>query len=132
MTDENSPPRVGALEKVATALSALLIAGLLFVLVWDAAHPNAPAAFEVKTDSLTWSGASYRVPVQVRNTGDESARSVIVHVELTMADTTVSETDVTIDWVPGRSTRRAVAIFGRDDARASQGVRAEVRGYAVP
>jgi hypothetical protein len=66
MSEDHSPPPVGALEKAATALSALLV------------------------------------------------------------------TDVTIDWVPGRSTRHAVAIFGRDDAKASQGVRAEVRGYAVP
>jgi uncharacterized protein (TIGR02588 family) len=129
---EDGPAPAGPLEIIATIVSALLIAGLIGVLVRDALHPNLPPAFEVRAEAMQSSGASYRVPLHVRNAGDESAKSVVVHVELTAADTAVSETEVTLDWLPGRSTREAVAVFSRRDAQAATGVRAEVRGYAVP
>jgi uncharacterized protein (TIGR02588 family) len=128
--EEPKPP--GALEKIATVISVLLIASLLAVLLWDATHPNAPPAFEVTTGEFEPAGSVLRLPVHVSNTGDESAKSVVVHVELTQADTAVSESDVTIDWLPGRSKRDAIAVFSREDAKSAAGVRAEVRGYAVP
>lgn len=129
---DEQPARAGALEIAATVVSALLILGLLGVLVRDAVQPNLPPAFEVRTDAFQPSGSLYRVPVHVRNTGDESARSVVVHVELTAADTAVSETDITLDWLPGRSSRDAVAVFARKDVQSATATRGEVRGYAVP
>jgi uncharacterized protein (TIGR02588 family) len=129
---DESPSPPGVLEKVATLVSGLLIAALLSVLIWDAAHPDTTAAFDVRAAKATAIGAMYRVPVTVHNTGDQSAKGVVVHVELTAADTTVAETDVTIDWLPGRSTRDAVALFRRSDGQSSDAVSAEVRGYAVP
>jgi uncharacterized protein (TIGR02588 family) len=128
--EEAGPP--GGLEIVATVISAVLIACLLGVLVWDATHPNTQPAFELSTEALSSSGRAYRVPVHVRNIGDESAKSVVVHVELTEADTTVSETDITVDWLPGRSKRDVVALFGGVRAAGPLAVTTEVRGYAIP
>ena len=57
---------------------------------------------------------------------------VLSRRSLTPTTTAVSETEITVDWLPGRSTRDAVAVFSRGDVQAATGVRAEVRGYAVP
>lgn len=132
MSEERQPKSPGALEKIATAISALLIASLLAVLIWDATHPNRSPEFEVTTGQFEPAGSVYRLPVHVSNTGDESAKSVVVHVELVRADTAISESDITIDWLPGRSKRDAIAVFSREDATSGAAVRAEVRGYAVP
>jgi len=76
----------------------------------------------------------YRYPIDVRNAGDEAARSVVVHVELIGSDSTIAESDLTVDWLPGRSSRRIVAVFDRPPSPelSPDSVTAEVRGYLVP
>jgi uncharacterized protein (TIGR02588 family) len=128
-SSESSEP--SPLEIIATMVAAIIVLAILAVLGWDATRRNLPAAFEVKIDSAAASGSAYRAYVDVRNTGDEAAKSVVVHVELAGKDTTYAESDVTIDWLPGRSARKAVAYF---PAMTREGVRvkAEVHGYVVP
>jgi uncharacterized protein (TIGR02588 family) len=125
--------RAGRLEIIATAASALLIAGILAVLAWDAVHPNMPPAFTTHPGPVAMSGASYRVPVSVHNAGDDAAKAVDVHLELVAADSVLAESDLTIDWLPGRTSKEVVGLFARPaSAPAPTGVRAEVRGYATP
>lgn len=123
----------GPLEIVATAISALLVAGLLSVLIWDAVHPNTPPAFATHPGRVTMSNGSYRVPVSVRNSGDDAAKAVIVHLELVASDSVLAESDLTIDWLPGNSSKDVVALFARPASSPTPtGVRAEVRGYETP
>jgi len=125
--------RAGRLEIVATAISAVLIASLLSVLLWDALHPNTAPAFSTKPGRIVTAGGSYRVPVTVRNSGDDAAREVVVHLELVAADSLLAESDVTIDWLPGNTSRQLVGLFARPASGPSpSGVRAEVRGYVTP
>jgi uncharacterized protein (TIGR02588 family) len=128
------PPKPATtLEIVATAFSAMLILALLAVLVADAVRPNAEPSFTTSAGVLRERGESYRVPITVRNLGDDAARSVVVHAELVEADTTVDETDVTVDWLPGKSSRDIVALFLRGSTTSRpNSVRTEVRGFAVP
>ena len=73
------------------------------------------------------------MPIEVRNVGDESAKDVVVHVELILADSTLDEADLTVDWLPGRSTRTVVALFARrPDVDGGTTVRITVRGYIEP
>ena len=130
--DETGRPAT-LLEKIATAISALLIVGLLIVLIVDAVQHNAEASFATSIGALQELSGAVRVPITVRNLGDDAARSVVVHAELLAADSILGETDVTVDWLPGKSSRDVVALFSpaRPTPR-SMNVRAEVRGFAIP
>jgi len=121
------------LEKIATAISTLLIVSLLGVLIADAVRPNAEASFATSVGVLHESSGAVRVPITVRNSGDEAAKSVVVHAELVAADSTLGETDLTVDWLPGNSSRDVVALFTpAQPTSRSMSVRAEVRGFAIP
>lgn len=125
--------RAGPLEIVATALSALLVAGILSVLIWDAFHPNAPPAFDTQPGRVAITNGSYRVPVSVRNSGDDAAKAVVVHLQLVASDSVLAESDLTIDWLPGNTSKELVGLFARPaSAPMPTGVRAEVRGYVTP
>jgi uncharacterized protein (TIGR02588 family) len=130
--DMESQP-IGTLEKMATAVSGLLIAALLGVLLWDSVHPNTEPSFTTRPGAVAIVSGSYRAGVTVRNSGDESAKAVVVHLELVASDSVLAESDVTIDWLPGNSTREVVGLFAQPSSgQRPTAVRAEVRGYAVP
>jgi uncharacterized protein (TIGR02588 family) len=125
--------RAAPLEIVATAISTVLVAAIVGVLVWDAVHPNTPAAFATHPGRVASAGGSYRVPVSVRNSGDDAAKSVVVHLELMASDSVLAESDLTIDWLPGRTSKDVVGLFVRPpSAPVPTGVRAEVRSYGIP
>jgi uncharacterized protein (TIGR02588 family) len=125
---------VTLLEKIATTISALVVALLLAVLVRDALRSDAPPRLTVEVGRADSVGASYRVPATLHNRGDKSAKSVVVHFELVIArnDSVAAESDVTIDWLPGESSRDVVGLFRRDAAGERANVRADVRGYVAP
>lgn len=125
--------RAGPLEIVATAISTLLVAALVCVLVWDAFHPNTPPAFTTHPGRVAVTNRAYRVPVRVRNSGDDAAKAVDVHLELMASDSVLAESDLTIDWLPGNTSRELVGLFARPSSGPTPtGVRAEVRGYVTP
>ena len=126
--EEQRPP--SWLEKAATALSCLLIAGLVAVLVHDALSKHEPAAFSVVTGKPDIVKDSYRIPIRVYNTGDMAARTVMVHVEVKGADTVFSETDLTLDWLPGKSSHSVIGYLKRPSAPHS--IESEVTGYSDP
>jgi uncharacterized protein (TIGR02588 family) len=125
--------RAGPLEVVATAISALIIAAVLSVLIWDALDPNTPPAFTTQPGRIAIARGVYRVPIAVRNSGDDAAKAVVVHVELVASDSVLVESDLTIDWLPGNTSKGLVALLARPASSPTPtGVRAEVRGYATP
>jgi uncharacterized protein (TIGR02588 family) len=132
MSEEAGKP-LTPLERAATVVAALIVLFLLSVLVWDAVHPNAPPAFRVHTGKVELRNDAYRAEIEVENTGDDAAKTVIVHIELLGRDTTLAETDLTIDWLPGRSRHEVVGFFPKPRAgHPVLGVKAEVHGYAAP
>lgn len=118
------------LEKAATALSCLLIGALFTVLARDALARHSPAAFSVVTGKPDIVRESYRIPIRVYNTGDMAARTVMVHVEVKGADTVFSEADLTLDWLPGKSSHSVIGYLKRPSAPHS--IDAEVTGYSDP
>jgi uncharacterized protein (TIGR02588 family) len=125
--------RAAPLEIVATAISALIIAAVLSVLIWDAFDPNTPPAFTTQPGRLVIERGVYRFPVDVRNSGDDAAKAVVVHVELLASDSVLAESDLTIDWLPGNTSKQLVALLARPASSPTPtGVRAEVRGFETP
>jgi uncharacterized protein (TIGR02588 family) len=132
-SNEAQPPKPSLLEKIATGVSVLLVLGVLTVLVVDAFHPNTEPSLATSVGPLRATNAAYRAPIRVRNTGDDAAKSVVVHAELRAGDSTLSEIDVTVDWLPGKSSRDVVALFARgQQTPPATEVRAEVRGFTIP
>lgn len=140
MSDSNNeahdeqPQPVTLLEKIATTVSAMLVAAVIGILFWDAVHPNARPAFKTRIESLEGTASTYRATLTVVNIGDDAAKSVQVHAELlpANADTAVAEADLAVDWLPGKSERQVVALFARPDSGGAFRVKADVRGYSVP
>ena len=116
-------------ERTATIISALLVAALLALLIWDAVRTHTAAEFRTKVGESHVVGAEHYLEISVENTGDRAARDVQVSVSLTAADST-DEATFTIDWLAGRSTRHGIVILPRDPA--SGRIRAAVTGFAEP
>ena len=118
-----------ALELIATWISGALLAAMVAFLIWDALREAQPPSFETTIESRAQRGANAYVTVAVRNTGDDAARTVEVRV-VREAGATGNEGHFTLDWVPGRSTRRGIAVLPQSVALGR--LRAEVIGYAEP
>jgi uncharacterized protein (TIGR02588 family) len=116
------------LELVVTWISGALLAGMIAFLVWDSQRESRPPSFETTIESQTQRGTHTYVTVAVRNGGDEAARTVEVRV-VPQAEPGI-EAHFSLDWVPGRSTRRGVAVFVQGVALGR--LRAEVVGYSEP
>lgn len=120
----------GWLERAATILSALLVAGMLGVLIYDATRPSSPPAFETKLGRIDTIGGNLRIPVEVRNTGDEAGHNVQLHIEILSGDSVLAESDLQVDWLAGRSKHDAVGFFEKPTLPYT--AKAEVRGYTEP
>jgi uncharacterized protein (TIGR02588 family) len=118
-----------ALELIVTWISGALLAGMLAFLVWDARRPSQPPSFETSIESRAQRGSYAYVTVAVRNLGDDAARAVEVRVVPEAAETG-AEAHFTLDWLPGRSTRRGIAVLPQSVGLGR--LRAEVAGYAEP
>jgi len=118
------------LERGATWASAAIVLALLGLLAWDAARSDSPPAFRTQLEPSRAAGSSFHVPVTVHNVGDAPAQGVEVTVSVRVGDSTAAEGSFTIDWLPGRSSRRGVAVLGANPARGR--IAAEVLGYTEP
>lgn len=126
---DRKAPDADALELGATWVSAILLAALIAFLVWDAFQPSRPAAFETKIEAASRRGSQIYVPVVVRNVGDEAARMVQVKVTAEGA-APGDEGHFTIEWIPGKSSRRGIALLPGNAPAAR--LQAEVEGYSEP
>jgi uncharacterized protein (TIGR02588 family) len=118
------------LEKLATAVAGLLLAGIVGFLIWDGFHDNTPAAITaVSAGTGETRGESWYVPVTVENAGDEAVRDVAIRVESTANGQKV-DGEFELDWLPGRSRREGVAVLPK--AAVGQPVKAMVKGYVIP
>lgn len=116
-----------ALELIVSWISGVLFVALLAFLVWDARQPLEPPSFQTAIESRSERGGSTYLTVAVRNLGDEAAQAVEVRVAPD-AGVAGAEGHFTLEWLPGNSIRRGVAIL----PRSVVDVRAEVVGYAKP
>ncbi|HVE79195.1 MAG TPA: hypothetical protein VNA89_10055 [Gemmatimonadaceae bacterium] len=122
---ESAPP--DWLEGLATWASALLLAALLAFLAWDAMGEHRAPEFRTEVERPRTVGGRHHIPVVVHNLGDLAAKAV--QVSVTPAGDSAATASFTIDWLPGHSRHRGVAIFAKPPAGP---LRAEVTGYSEP
>jgi uncharacterized protein (TIGR02588 family) len=91
-----------------------------------------PASIEVepRLDQTFQSGSRFSVPVAVHNYGGATGEDVKVRVDLTAADGRQETAEWQIEFLPGGSTSRGVAVFGSDPRQGQ--VRAGVVSYREP
>jgi uncharacterized protein (TIGR02588 family) len=130
--DAPARPRIPALEWIAAAVGLLLIAAMLGILGWEALKGNGKHApfVEVSVEGVTAAAGGYIVEVALRNRSPSTAAAVEVEGELASGGRTIETSSVTIDYVPGESTRRAGLFFSHDPRDLEVDVRA--LGYAQP
>ena len=114
-------------------MGLLLIVGALVFLTRAALAPRTPPDIVVRVDSVSALSAGYLVHFTARNRGSETASAVQVEGVLSPPPGGGGDTlrsDITLDYVPGRSTRGGGVYFARDPRQGRLELRA--RGYASP
>ena len=107
--------RKNLFEWTVFAGSAVLLAALVAALCVEAIRESGrPPALRVAADAPERAGDSFRVPITVRNEGDETAAMVEVEVVLERGGQEVERAELTFDFVPVGSSREGWAAFGTD------------------
>jgi len=130
--DAGTGPRSTA-EWVTFAISSLIVLGLIGVTTYFyLTGSDAPPMVEVepRPAETYQSGNRFYLPVTVRNGGGMTGEEVRVRVTLTSTDGRQETAELTVQFLAGGGSSRAVAVFG-SDPRSGQ-VEAGVVSYLEP
>ena len=117
------------LEWIVFGISLALIAIVAGLLVHEQLTTgNRPADIVLTLGTPVTSGNGHAVPIEVRNAGDTSAEDV--HISVTLSGAQPETSDVSVPYLPYRSSRRAWVMFSRDPGTAR--LDARVLGYREP
>ena len=126
------PPAASALEWTMALLGALIALALLGFIGWEALSGanDGPAILAVRAERIVPAQGGFVTEVKVENLSDSTAAAVQIEGVLKQGEAVVETSRATIDYVPGRGSRRAGLAFTRDPS----GHRLEVRatGYQEP
>lgn len=122
--------RAGTIEKIFTVISGILIVAITIYLGKESLAKQTPAAFVLKPSDPIERGDFKAIDVYIENTGDQAAKAVNLTGEVLGSDGKPIEAEATLDWLPGRSTRRATLIFPPDAPTTSPQL--EITGYEEP
>lgn len=113
-------------EWIASAIGLLLILGVMGVIARDAFNGSADMAPDivVVAAGVRQTGAGYLLEFEARNLSPITAAQLTVEGKLPGGETSTA----TIDYVPGRSTRRGGLFFGVDP----RGAELRALGYQNP
>lgn len=118
------------LERAVAALGLVLVAGTIILLVRDAGGEGDPSVqLAVRIDSIIPRAGGHAVHFTARNAGRATAADVAVRGERRDAAGS-EESAATLDYVPGRSSRRGTLYFG--GTGAPEAVRLRVEGFREP
>lgn len=102
-------------EWVVAALGLLILASTVGFLLYQAlARPHVPPAIELNVDEVTEFVGGYRVSFTAHNIGTRTAANVTVEGRLLSATETVEASQVTLGYVPGRSSEGGGLFFTLD------------------
>lgn len=108
-------PQKNALEWAVFAVSAILVAAVAAVLIVSGARSaHTPPSLVIESGAVEKDGDAYRVPIKVRNTGDETAEQARIEVELTANGEIVERAELTFAFIPKRSSREGWVELHRD------------------
>jgi uncharacterized protein (TIGR02588 family) len=114
------------------AVGSVLVLATLGYLAYDAATiTDAPPNIEVRAGEPLQRSHNFIVPVTLINHGDQTAEGVLVEVVLENGGEEKERGELTIAFLPRRSTREGWVAF-QTDPRAAERIKARVMGYEKP
>jgi uncharacterized protein (TIGR02588 family) len=123
--------RIPFWEWVCATIGFVLVAGTVAFLGNEALQGrNRPPDISIRTDEIVSLERGFLVRITAVNHGDRTAASVKVEGELRTDASTVETTEMTFQYVPGRSERKGGLFFVQDPRRLQLVV--TPRGYEEP
>ena len=119
------------LEWLVFAVSAAIVLGCVAALTISALRSGKePPDVSVQVGTPSRGTSGYRVPVRVRNDGDETAEGVTIEVALIEGGVEVDRGEFTLAFLPRKSRREGWVVFQRDPACCT--LRARPLGFEKP
>lgn len=125
-----SPASRPWLEWIVAGLGLAVTAGVLIVLGLAALAPASPPELSARAVSVTPVGAGFRVEVEVRNSGRQTAAAVEVEGVLTPPSAAPETATATLDYAPGGGAETLNLLFREDPHRGRLDL--TVRGWSEP
>lgn len=108
-------PQKNALEWLVFTVSAVLVIAVIAVLLVSGARSgHTPPSLAIETGTVEKRGDAFRLPVHVRNTGEETAEHARIELELTENGAVVERAELTFAFIPKRSSREGWVELQRD------------------
>ena len=123
-------PRPPALEWAAAGVGLLLIGLVLALLISQTAAPSGPPILRIARHAPGSNTAGHTVEVEIANDGAAAASAIVVEGVLRRQGAVAETAEVTLDYVPARSTRKATLVFQADPTTGALELR--VKGYVEP
>lgn len=125
---ERQPP---LWERVVAAISLMLVAGLLGYLLYEVlAGDHSPPDIVVEIVEIRENGNDWLVLFQAWNHGGTTASGVAIEGQLSRFGITVESAQVTLDFIPAKSSRRGGLYFQNDPS--DRDLELQTSGYVLP
>ena len=128
---KEGPARTPAAEWIAAGLGLALTLAVLGYSLWEGvAGANGPPEMRVVAGRVVATKGGYVTPIQVRNTGGETAASVEVRGELEIAGQPPEERRASFAYVPAGGEVAGGLVFAHDPREGR--LTLSVEGYETP
>ena len=130
MIDRPNPKPI--VEWMAALIGLIITLGMLGFVGWQAlsSSETAPPSLSVVAGSVTPAGEGYVVDVTISNASSATAAAVQVRGDLVNAGAIIESSEMTFDYVPGRSQKKGGLIFHHNPALME--IRLRTVGYTEP
>lgn len=109
------PPKKNILEWSVFAVSAAIVAAVIGYLAVAALREHErPPDLRIHIGTPVATAGGHRVPVVVRNVGEDTAESVRVEVILRDGEQDLERAELDVTFVPRQSQREGAVLFQRD------------------
>lgn len=124
-------PRKNWLEWIVFGVASVLVVGTLGFLIYRTADMgDGPPVIEATVGPAERRGAGFALPVQVTNTGDQSADEVTIEITVHRG-ASVEQAELAVGLLPRRSRRQGWVQLAADPGGADS-IAANVRSYREP
>jgi uncharacterized protein (TIGR02588 family) len=115
---------------VATIGAALVLASIVILVHSGLTSHDAPPRLSIRVAAIQPAGERFLVVIEVNNEGGSTAADARIEAELRQHGEIVEQREITVDFVPPKSKRRAGLFFTRDPRAIELTMRAS--GYREP
>jgi uncharacterized protein (TIGR02588 family) len=131
-SQDDKEPGKPVIEWIVGAISAVLVACLVFFLTYEATVAETkPALLVAKIERLDTVENGTLVVVMVTNHGDEAAAQVGIQAMLARADQQPAAKAIEFDYIAGHAVRRGAFVFEERDISPAE-IRVNVQGFTEP